>query len=394
MALQALVAYPDLNLAPHVPGLAPLNRSVVGPNLRAFWRLNTHILDLSGFGNDGATLDNQAALSSVDGRPAMVLDGTGDSLTVPHNSRYNLSSGDFTVLVSVFVGSAAGFRAVIGKGDTAGSEWMISLNNASNMRWYQSGTIATTSQSIIAGTWYQVGVSRRANSIQIYINGEPDGSGTSSRDHTTTKALTLGGADGSASRWWLGAIEWAGIWVGEGFNDAWFGNVFRNPDMLFEPARILVPVAGAGATAGITGTATSSITESDVVTGGKTIIITLTGDTWKAAGTGPIGSTADTQAIIDGLDSAQSEGTGWNAEVRDKEVTTAVVRTSATVATITLTAQAAYDITAQETITVTVPTTALVTGAAAITATPTFTVDLVAAGVLYYSGLSLMGVGV
>jgi hypothetical protein len=34
------------------------------------------------------------------------------------------------------------------------------------------------------------------------------------------------------------------------------------------------------ATAAITGTATASILESDIVTGGKTIIITLTGDTW------------------------------------------------------------------------------------------------------------------
>ena len=35
-------------------------------------------------------------------------------------------------------------------------------------------------------------------------------------------------------------------------------------------------------TAALTGTATSSITEADVVTGGKTIIITLTGATWVA----------------------------------------------------------------------------------------------------------------
>ena len=135
--------------------------------------------------------------------------------------------------------------------------------------------------------------------------------------------------------------------------------------------------ATTGAGAAITGTAVSSITESDIVTGGKTIIITLTGDTWVAAGTGPIGSTADTQAIIDGLDSAQVEATGWNAEVRDKEVTTSVVRTSSTVCTITLTAQAGYDITAQETITVTVPAAAL-TGAAVLTGSPAFTVDLVA----------------
>ena len=40
------------------------------------------------------------------------------------------------------------------------------------------------------------------------------------------------------------------------------------------------------ATAAITGTAGDGCTESDIVTGGQTIIITLTGDTWIAAGGG------------------------------------------------------------------------------------------------------------
>jgi hypothetical protein len=129
------------------------------------------------------------------------------------------------------------------------------------------------------------------------------------------------------------------------------------------------------ASAALTGTATASITETDIVNGGKTIIITLTGDTFKAAGTGPIGSTADTQALIDGFDAASSPTNGWNNEVRDKEVTTAIARTSDTVAIWTLTAQAGYDISSQEVITGTIPTDVLVTGAAAIVATPTFTID-------------------
>ena len=137
----------------------------------------------------------------------------------------------------------------------------------------------------------------------------------------------------------------------------------------------------AGGSAALTGTATASIDESDVVTGGKTIILTLTGDTWAAAGTGPIGSTADPQSLIDRLDSAQTETPGRNNEGRDKEVTTAVVRTSSTVATITLTASAPYDITATETITTTIPAAALVTSATPVVTTPTFTVTAIGSGV-------------
>lgn len=84
-------------------------------------------------------------------------------------------------------------------------------------------------------------------------------------------------------------------------------------------------------------------------------------------------------AIASGLDSAQSEAAGWDAKVKPNIPVGNVVRTANTVCTITLQAQSDYNITAQETITATVPATAL-TGASAVVATPTFTVDTLAGG--------------
>lgn len=127
--------------------------------------------------------------------------------------------------------------------------------------------------------------------------------------------------------------------------------------------------------AAITGTVIGS-NEEDTRAGGKTIIVTLSNDTWVAAGAT---FNAERQGIIDGLDSAQVEGTGWNAEVRDKEVVGAVVRTSATVVTITLTAAAAYDTTASETITVTIPASALVSSGSPLVAAPTFVIATITA---------------
>lgn len=129
--------------------------------------------------------------------------------------------------------------------------------------------------------------------------------------------------------------------------------------------------------AAISGTITASVNESDIVTGGKTLIITLTGDTWIAAG----GASFDLQRqnIINGVTSAQAEATGWNLVPKALQSLAGVVRTSNTVVTITWDAFATYNITAQETITVTVPGTALV-GANALVATPTFTVSVSAAG--------------
>ena len=134
------------------------------------------------------------------------------------------------------------------------------------------------------------------------------------------------------------------------------------------PFKRAIPISAA-----VSGTATASIDEDDIVSGGETIIITLTGDTWVAAG-----ATFDAvrQDIINGLDSAQSEANGWDAEVKANLPVTAVVRTSDTVVTITLTAQASYDITASETVTVTVPASALVKSNTAVIATPDVTIDV------------------
>ncbi len=145
----------------------------------------------------------------------------------------------------------------------------------------------------------------------------------------------------------------------------------------------------AAPTIALTGTATASITETDIVNGGKTIILTITGDTWVASG-----ATFDAQRqnIINGLDSAQAEATGWDAEVKAKIPVTDVVRTSDTVVTITLSAEAGYNITATETITATIPATAL-TGGVAVVASPTFTVDPVTTSTYRSRPLALLGIG-
>jgi hypothetical protein len=132
--------------------------------------------------------------------------------------------------------------------------------------------------------------------------------------------------------------------------------------------------AAGGTTAAVTGTIIDdSPDEADIVTGGKTIILTLTNDTWVAT----VGDdNGITDALILGITSAQSEGTGWNAEVRGNMVFGDITRTSPTVVTIILAAEAAYDITATETIEVTIPATAL-TAAEEVVATPTFEITSV-----------------
>ena len=136
----------------------------------------------------------------------------------------------------------------------------------------------------------------------------------------------------------------------------------------------LIP-ANSGA---LTGTITASVNESDIVAGGKTLIITLTDDEWIAAGAASFDLQRD--EIIAGCDSAQSEATGWDLVPKATQSLGGVVRTSASVVTITWDAFATYNISAQETITVTVPAAATVAGVGPV-ATPTFTIDTASAAV-------------
>jgi hypothetical protein len=129
------------------------------------------------------------------------------------------------------------------------------------------------------------------------------------------------------------------------------------------------PSSSPPVTAALTGTMTADLYESEIVAGGQTLLITLTNDTWVASGTA---FNAQRQNILNGISSAQSEATGWNA-LQSGLAVTDVVRTSATVVTITLDALATYAITAAETLTVVVPGTA-VNATHAITADTTLTI--------------------
>ncbi len=136
------------------------------------------------------------------------------------------------------------------------------------------------------------------------------------------------------------------------------------------PARLLVTYTDPSAA--VTGTIGDGATEQEVRDGGGTIILTLTDTTWVATG-----ATFDAQRqnIIDGLDAADAQSNGWNAEVRDKLGVSSVVRTSDTIATITISASDVedYHITTNEVITATVPSTATA-ASGALVATPTITI--------------------
>lgn len=114
----------------------------------------------------------------------------------------------------------------------------------------------------------------------------------------------------------------------------------------------------------LTGTAIAGgVLESEIVTGGETLIITVTGDQWvPTAGD----NNAITTAIIAGI---TGDGDWANVPLAHGDI----ARTSDTVLTITLPAAASYAITGNETVTVAIPAAALKKGMTP-TSSPTFVI--------------------
>ena len=101
---------------------------------------------------------------------------------------------------------------------------------------------------------------------------------------------------------------------------------------------------------------TGGVTEAQIKAGGEILTHTLLDGIFNKNTTA---FNAARQAVIDGMDSAQAEGGGWDAEIKADEVVGSVVRTSDGVLTWTNTANAAYATTASETITAIIPAAAL-----------------------------------
>ena len=362
------------------PAFPELWRGCIGAWAPSLGVTGATLRDQSGRGIDGAltnmdpgtdwvTSDGKYALDFVGGTSANEHVLLGNMPAAPEWSvsawlRWNGLSGNFAVPVAMKFGAVAGMG-------------IANISPGSHQVLYGNAVSATGVYGSASGELVHIVASWDGTTQRLYANGSLRTGGTTDTGYATAVSAL---AYGYSTRRFAGQVDDV-----RAYNRALNPNEIKTLSLrrgiAYErKSRRFYSVPAAGTTAAITGTATGTIDEADIVTGGKTILITLTGDTWIAAGTGPIGTTANTQAIIDGLDSAQVEGTGWNAEVRDKEVTTAVVRTSDTLATITLTAQAAYDITAQETITVTIPAAVLTTSAVEVIASPTFTVDTAGGG--------------
>jgi hypothetical protein len=316
----------------------------------------------------------------------LYFNGSSDYIT--HNDVFDVGTFDFSYSCWFRAGWTAAneFRAMMGKTAATGAtgRYYLIFNATKIEVQALNGLITIAEAPYLDGRWHHaiVTIDRDANAllyIDTILKGTADVSAVNGVNYDTTFHFGIGAYTDAAGTsftqgWFNGNINNVLIWR-RALSPSEIQQLYVEPYCFIKGGGMEYATTTSAA---LTGTVTTA-TEADIRAGGKTIILTLTGDTWVTTG-----ATFDAQRqnIINGIDSAQSEATGWDAEVKAKIPVTDVVRTSDTVVTITLSAEAAYDITATETMTATIPATAL-TGNAAIVASPTFQVTVVSAGGQY-----------
>lgn len=142
---------------------------------------------------------------------------------------------------------------------------------------------------------------------------------------------------------------------------------YLTEDISFTPYTYPHPLQGVGVV--LTGTVTSDFNENDVVTGGRTIILTTTGTTWDADI-----CTTHLATLRNGVVSAQNETNGWNNEAQDNLT---CVRDSDYQITLTDAPSASYNITINDGPITTTIGAALTASGVEIVASSTFTVGVI-----------------
>jgi hypothetical protein len=156
-------------------------------DLVAHWRLDetsgTTAYDSSGNGNDGTLNGNpQWAAGMIGG--ALHFDGSSDYVRIPFSESLRvLNSGDFTLTLWLNASEIDKKHIVFQQMDLngLGRSWLtIGNGNADNtIRTYVGGAWTVSGFVIEAGEWYHTAVvvteGGGADSIQIYVNGQPEG---------------------------------------------------------------------------------------------------------------------------------------------------------------------------------------------------------------------------
>ena len=148
------------------------------------------------------------------------FDGTGDSLTVPHNASLT-PSGDFTIEFWAYP-TVTSLQEWYSKGDgiqifTYNSTWNIALSSSNNTTYFLSSSFG----SVQLNTWQHIALYRIGTAYYASVNGIVTSMGTSaSAPNTGTSALLLGAYAGYDAAGYMSDVRFVNgnsVYLGSNF---------------------------------------------------------------------------------------------------------------------------------------------------------------------------------
>lgn len=145
------------------------------------------------------------------GGSSLLLDGTGDYVTLAHSTDYDLSTTPFVAELWVRFSAVTTDQGFFGKYADANNYWYLNWTQATTTLQFKAVSASSTKADYTAtwapviDTWYHVSVNRSGTSLKIFINGtaltltEATAISTNSMPATASGNLEIGAAYNHAS---------------------------------------------------------------------------------------------------------------------------------------------------------------------------------------------------
>ena len=139
-----------------------------------------------------------------------IFDGSTSELTVPADSRFNLS-GDFTIEAWTYQDAAVAYGTIIGTGGyysgSNGGNWILRRTSATQIAFASydgqgNAEYVELSATTSLNTWHHIALVRSGTTVQIYVDGVAGGSMTVTKglEDGANNGLKIGNTSGN-SRW-------------------------------------------------------------------------------------------------------------------------------------------------------------------------------------------------
>ena len=127
----------------------------------------------------------------------MLLDGTGDYLSIPTSNEFGFGTADFTVECWIRPANVSGNKVVFDFADTGGDQLVLI---DAQLRYFSGSFRIFSTTNLVADRWYHIAVSRSGGTTKMFIDGVQEGSDyTDSTNYGTTNPFYIGADNGGSN---------------------------------------------------------------------------------------------------------------------------------------------------------------------------------------------------